>query len=165
MKKVAARLLTLVALSLLVFSLLGLVRTLVAQDKSPSMQGPEKPAASPSQGVAPINDEVPLAARQLLEVTSKWLNGEMSTPGASAEIREVSRARSNGRLEVQYHVFITGASKGQNYDMVTWPINPRGPSPAFAGLSLLNDGLISCAGRTPEQCGDPNKKDDPVELT
>jgi hypothetical protein len=33
------------------------------------------------------------------------------------------------------------------------------------GLSLLQDGLISCAGRTPEQCGDPNKIDDPVELT
>jgi hypothetical protein len=29
----------------------------------------------------------------------------------------------------------------------------------------LKDGLISCAGRTPEQCGDPEKKDDPVEVT
>jgi hypothetical protein len=93
------------------------------------------------------------------------LNGEMSTPGVSAEIREVSRASSNGQLKVQYHVFVTGAPKDQSYVMVTWPINARGPSPAIAGLSLLKDGLISCAGRTPEQCGDPNKKDDPVELT
>jgi len=89
----------------------------------------------------------------------------MSTPGVSAEIREVSRANSNGRLEVQYHVFVTGAPKDQNYTMVSWPINARGPSALMEGLSLLKDALISCAGRTPEQCGDPNKKDDPVELT
>jgi hypothetical protein len=89
----------------------------------------------------------------------------MSTPGVSAEIREYSRTNSNGRLEVQYHVFVTGAPKDQNYTMVSWPINARGPSASMGGLSLLKDGLISCAGRTPEQCGDPNKIDDPVELT
>jgi hypothetical protein len=149
MKKVAAPLLSLVALSLLVFSLLGSVQSLAAQNKSPSAQAPQKSTAPPSQTVAPTTGEIPPVARQLLEVTRKWLNGDMSTPGVSAEIREVSRANSNGRLEVQYHVFVTGAPKDQNYDMVTWPINARGPSPAIAGLSLLKDGLISCAGRTP----------------
>jgi hypothetical protein len=148
MKKVAARLLSLVALSLLVFSLLGSVQTLSAQKKSSSAQAPQKSNAP-----------------QLLEVTRKWLNGEMSTPGVIAEIREVSRVNSDGRLEVKYHVFVTGAPKGQNYTMVSLPINARGPSPLMEGLSLLQDGLISCAGRTPEQCGDPNKIDDPVELT
>ena len=49
--------------------------------------------------------------------------------------------------------------------MVSWPINVRGPSASMEGLSLLKDGLISCAGRTPEQCGDLNKIGDPVELT
>jgi hypothetical protein len=49
--------------------------------------------------------------------------------------------------------------------MFTWPINAQGPSRSLGGLSLLKDGLISCAGRTPEQCGDPNKIDDPVEWT
>ena len=164
MKKVAARFLSLVALSLLVFSLLGSAQTLSAQNKSPSAQAPQKPAP-PSQAVASTNDEVPPVARQLLEVTRKWLNGEMSTPGVSAEIREISRLNSDGRLEVQYHVFVTGAPKDQDYTMVSGPINARGPSATMEGLSLLKDGLISCAGRTPEQCGDPNKKDDPVELT
>jgi len=150
--------------SLLVFSLLGSAQMLSAQNKSPSAQAPQKPAP-PSQAVAPTNDEVPTVARQLLEVTRKWLNGEMSTPGVSAEIREISKLNSDGRLEVQYHVFVTGAPTDQNYTMVSWPINARGPSATVEGLSLLKDGLISCAGRTPEQCGDPNKKDDPVELT
>jgi hypothetical protein len=165
MTKISARLLKLVALLLLVFSLLGSVQTLSAQNKSLSAQAPQNSAAPSSQTVAPTADETPPAARQLLEITRKWLNAEMSTPGVNAEIREVSRVNSNGRLEVQYHVFVTGAPNDQNYTMVSWPINARGPSPTFAGLSLLKDGLMSCAGRTPEQCGDPNKKDDPVELT
>jgi hypothetical protein len=165
MKKVAARLLTLVALSLLVFSLLGSVQPLSAQNKSLSAQAPQKSTAPSSQTVAPTTDEIPPVARQLLEVTRKWLNGEMSTPGVSAEIREVSRLNSDGRLEVKYNVFVTGAPKDQNYTMVSWPINGRGPSALMEGLSLLKDGLISCAGRTPEQCGDTHKIDDPVELT
>jgi hypothetical protein len=165
MKKVAAQLLSLGALSLLVFSLLGSVRELSAQDKSPTAQAPQKPPAPPSQSVARINDEVPAAARQMLEVTRKWMSGEMSTPGVTAEIREYSRTNVDGRLTVQYHVLVSGAPKEQTYTMFIWPINAQGPSRSLGGLSLLKDGLISCAGRTPEQCGDPNKIDDPVEWT
>ncbi len=100
----------------------------------------------------------------MLEVTRKWLNGEISTPGVTAEIREYSRTNVGGRLTVN----ITCSSAvlpGEQTTMFTWPINAQGPSRSLGGLSLLKDGLISCAGRTPEQCGDPNKKDDPVELT
>ena len=165
MTRVFAFVRTIGVLSLSVLGLLASVQALTAQDKSPSAQAPQKSTAPPSQTVAPITDEIPPVARQLLEVTLKWLNGEISTPGVTAEIREVSRMNSAGRLEVQYHVFVAGAPKDQNYTMVSWPINVRGPSATMEGLSLLKDGLISCAGRTPEQCGDPNKKDDPVELT
>jgi len=165
MTKVLHRVRVLGALSLLVFSLLGSVHALSSQDKSPSAQAPQKLPAPPSQGVAPINDEVPAAARQMLEVTRKWMSGEMSTPGVSEEIREYSRTNVDGRLAVQYHVFVSGAPKEQTYTMFTWPINAQGPSRSLEGLSLLKDELISCAGRTPEQCGDPNKIDDPVEWT
>ena len=156
---------TIGVLSLSVLGLLASVQTLSAQDKSPSAQPAEKPAVPPSPGAVSSNDEVPAAARQMLEVTRKWMRGEMSTPGVTAEIREYSRTNVDGRLAVRYHVFVTGAPKDQNYTMVSWPINARGPSALMEGLSLLKDGLISCAGRTPEQCGDPNKIDDPVELT
>jgi hypothetical protein len=59
MKKVAARLLSLVAVSLLVFSLLGSVQTLSAQKKSSSAQAPQKSNAPPAQTVAPTTDEIP----------------------------------------------------------------------------------------------------------
>ena len=81
------------------------------------------------------------------------------------EIREVSRTNTSGRLDVQYHLFVTGAPKDQSYTIFTWPSNAQGPSRSLGGLSLLKDGIISCAGRTPEQCGVPEKKDDPVEWT
>jgi hypothetical protein len=83
---------TMGVLSLSVLSLLASVQTQSAQDKSPSAQAAEKPATPRSQAVAPTNDAVPPVARQLLEVTRKWLNGEMSTPGVSAEIREVLKS-------------------------------------------------------------------------
>ena len=148
-----------------VLGLLASVQTLTAQDKSPSAQATQKPPAPPSQGVARINDEVPAAAGQMLEVTRKWMSGEMSTPGLTAEIREYSRTNVDGRLTLQYHVFVSGAPKEQTYTMFTWPINAQGPSRSLGGLSLLKDGVISCAARTPEQCGDANKLDDPVEWT
>jgi hypothetical protein len=165
MTKALHRVRVLGALSLFVFSLLGSVQALTAQDKSPSAQALQKPPAPPSQSVAQINDELPAAARQMLEVTRKWMSGEMSTPGVTAEIREYSRTNVDGRLAVQYHVFVSGAPKEQTYTMFTWPINAQGPARSLGGLSLLKDGLISCAARTPEQCGDANKLDDPVEWT
>jgi hypothetical protein len=91
MTRVFEFVLTIGVLSLSVLGLLASVQTLSAQDKSPSAQAPEKLPAPPSPGTVPSNDEVPAAARQILEVTRKWMRGEMSTPGVTAEIREYSR--------------------------------------------------------------------------
>jgi hypothetical protein len=33
-----------------------------------------------------------------------------------------------------------------------------------AGLSIGKNGIVMCAGRTPEQCGDSSQKDDPADL-
>jgi hypothetical protein len=33
------------------------------------------------------------------------------------------------------------------------------------GVSLGKDGIVVCAGRTREQCGDSSKKDDPIDFT
>ena len=41
------------------------------------------------------------------------------------------------------------------------------PSPSIAGLSILEDGLVVCAGRATDQCSNPDKpekKDAPVKL-
>jgi hypothetical protein len=91
----------------------------------------------------------------------------MSTPGMTAQLREIARANVRGKLEVQYHIFVTGAAKDQTYTLVDWPPNAPDPSPSIAGLSVLQDGLVVCAGRATDQCSHPDKpekKDAPVKL-
>jgi hypothetical protein len=85
----------------------------------------------------------------------------------SAQLREIARATVKGKLEVQYHVFVTGAPKDQMYTLVDWPPNAPDPSPSIAGLSVLEDGLVVCTGRSTDQCNNPDKpekKDAPVKL-
>ena len=68
-------------------------------------------------------------------------------------------------FRAKYHLFVTGTLKDQTCTMINWPPNAQGPSPTLEGLSLLENGLMVCAARMREQCGDADKKDDPVEWT
>jgi hypothetical protein len=103
-------------------------------------------------------------ATKLIRVTRDW--GEtMSTPGLTAEMREVKRTSEGGRLLVQYHLYIKGVLKPQSYTAVSWPINAKGPQEVISGITLAPDGLAICAGRQPDQCGNGEKKDDPIEFT
>ncbi|HTC66793.1 MAG TPA: hypothetical protein VK685_06640 [Candidatus Acidoferrum sp.] len=107
------------------------------------------------------------AAQRIVTATKRWLAGTMSTPGMTAQLREIARADVQGKLEVQYHIFVTGAPKDQTYTLVDWPPNAPDPSPSIAGLSVLEDGLVVCAGRATDQCSNPDKpekKDAPVKL-
>ena len=107
------------------------------------------------------------AAQRTVTATKRWLTGTMSTPGMAAQLREIARATVKGKLEVQYHIFVTGAPKDQTYTLIDWPPNAPDPSPFIAGLSILNDGLVVCAGRATDQCSHPDKpekKDAPVKL-
>jgi hypothetical protein len=107
------------------------------------------------------------AAQRTVTATKRWLAGTMSTAGMSAQLREISRGQVNGKLEVQYHIFVIGAPKDQNYTLVDWPPNHPDPAPSIAGLSILDDGLVVCAGRATDQCSHPNKpekKDAPLKL-
>jgi len=107
------------------------------------------------------------AAQRTVTATKRWLAGTMSTPGMTAQLREISRANVKGKLEVQYHIFVTGAPKDQTYTLVDWPPNHPDPAPSIAGLSVLDDGLVVCAGRATDQCSHPDKpekKDAPVKL-
>jgi hypothetical protein len=107
------------------------------------------------------------AAQRTVTATKRWLAGSMSTPVMSVQLREISRANVKGKLEVQYHIFVTGAPKDQTYTLVDWPPNAPDPAPSIAGLSILEDGLVVCAGRATDQCSHPDKpekKDAPVKL-
>lgn len=85
---------------------------------------------------------------------------KLSSPGASVRVKEVGR---QGSL-VQYHLFVSGLPSDELYTAVSWPVTQSKPSPVMEGVSLGKDGIVMCAGRTPEQCGDSSKKDDPIEF-
>src|ERR1700732_2939489 len=107
------------------------------------------------------------AAQRTVTATKRWLAATMSTPGMSAQLREISRTNVRGKLEVQYHIFVTGAPREQTYTLVDWPPNAPDPAHSIAGLTLLDDGLAVCAGRASDQCSHPDKpekKDAPVKL-
>jgi len=109
-------------------------------------------------------DELSDYQRKLLAITLDWIRGVESTPGTSVNLREIMRTNDGG-IAVQYHVFLKGAPKDQLYNLLTWPITEVEPSRTVDGLRLANDGLVMCAGRTPEECQSPLGKDDPVEFT
>jgi hypothetical protein len=107
------------------------------------------------------------AAQRTVTATKRWLAGTMSTPGMTAQLKEISRGQVKGKLEVQYHIFVTGAPKDQTYTLIDWPPNIPDPSPSISGLSILDNGLVVCAGRATDQCSypdKPEKKDAPVKL-
>lgn len=86
---------------------------------------------------------------------------KLSSPGASVTVKEVGR---QGSL-VQYHLYVSGMPSNKLYTVVSWPVTQAKPSATMEGVSLGKDGIVMCAGRTPEQCGDSSKKDDPIEFT
>jgi len=88
-------------------------------------------------------------------------NTKLSSPGASVQVKEVARQGST----VQYHLYVSGLPSNELYTAVSWPVTQKEPSALMEGISLGKDGIVICAGRTPEQCGDSSKKDDPIEFT
>ena len=116
----------------------------------------------PLQQANPAADPMKQATR-LANITRDWMNGKLSTPGTSAEMREVSRTNNHGQLMVIYNVFISGAPKDQTYNLAVWPVTAAGPSESSRGLSIAPNGLLICAGRAPGQCVG-EKKDDPVDF-
>jgi hypothetical protein len=107
------------------------------------------------------------AAQRTVTATKRWLAGTMSTSGMTAELHEIARGTVKGKIEVQYHIFVTGAPKDQTYTLIDWPPNAPDPAPSIAGLSILQDGQVVCAGRATDQCSNldkPERKDTPVKL-
>lgn len=90
---------------------------------------------------------------------------QMVPPGASIEAKEISRkGKSGGNLVVQYHIFVKGIPADTLLREIEWPVNADRPSAALEGISIGKDGILMCAGKTPEQCGNAKKPDDPIEF-
>ena len=142
---------------------------LQTQSATPDSQSQSTVASGPSTRQDSNRDRLAgnAAAQRTVTATKRWLAGTMSTPGMSAQLKEISKGQVKGKLEVQYHIFVTGAPKDQNYTLVDWPPNVPDPSTSIAGLSILDDGLVVCAGRATDQCSHPDKPgktDAPVKL-
>src|SRR5437763_1247011 len=75
-------------------------------------------------------------------MTRDWLANRLSTVGASAELRELKRARRDEDLFVVYQAFVRGVPKNQLYDLVQWPMNAEKPLVAGRGLHIASDGLV-----------------------
>ncbi len=134
-------------------------------DSQSQTTGTPIPLTQPNSNPDPLAGNA--AAQRTVTATKRWLAGTMSTPGMSAQLREISRANVKGKLEVQYHIFVIGAPKDQNYTLVDWPPNYPDPSTSIAGLSILEGGLVVCAGKATDQCSHPDKPgktDAPVKL-
>src|SRR5439155_13828024 len=98
-------------------------------------------------------------AQSLVKRHVAWQTS-LSSPGASVEAKEVARRGSF----IQYHLYVSGLPSDKLYRVVTWPVTQREPSTQIEGVSLGKDGLVMCAGRTPEQCATPPQKTTPLSL-
>jgi hypothetical protein len=120
--------------------------------------------AAPAASQSDVENRAAALSQELLKLHTSWT--KISSNGASVEVREISRRGRSGKdLVVQYHLFVKGLPQEKLYQYLNWPINQSGPQTALAGISIGKEGLLMCAGRTPEQCGDASKKDDPIEFT
>src|SRR5260370_18918663 len=85
---------------------------------------------------------------------------KLSSTGASIQAKEVER---QGSL-VKYYLTVSGLPTDELYAVMSWPVGQQKPTTIMEGISIGKDGTLICAGRKPEQCGDPSKKDDPVDF-
>jgi len=122
--------------------------------------------------VLPVESETPPATQN--EVGQRVQNlmnievgfEQMVPEGTSINAKEVLRTGKSGKdLVVKYHVFVTGIPPNTLFKYVDWPVNAERPNARLEGISVGKDGVLMCAGRTDEQCGDPKKPDDPIEFT
>jgi hypothetical protein len=111
-------------------------------------------------GQADLDARIAQQGEALVKQHVVWKT-KLSSPGASIRVKEVGR---QGSL-LQYHLYVSGLPSNQLYRVSTWPITQPEPSELMEGVSLGKDGIVTCAGRTPQQCGDPSQKDDPIEFT
>jgi len=95
----------------------------------------------------------------LLKGHVAW-GSKLSSSGASIQAKEINRQGTS----VNYHLFISGLPSNALYSVVSWPVTQQKPSPVIEGASLGKNGIVMCAGRTQEQCGDPSQKDDPIDF-
>lgn len=108
-------------------------------------------------GYKDLADEAPELVRMQTEF-------ETTVPsGVSITAKEVYRKGTSGKdLEVGYNIYVKGVAPGTSFRQAQFPVNRDNAVPGIKGITLNHDGLMVCGGKTPEQCHNGNKVDDPV---
>jgi hypothetical protein len=108
-------------------------------------------------------EQIAKYVQHLMDIEVGFMNAV--PPGTSIDAREISRmGSSNKDLVVQYHIFVKGVPSGVIFRYLNWPVNADQPSVAMEGVTAGRDGILMCAERTPDECGDADKPDDPIEF-
>jgi len=109
--------------------------------------------APPSSAPAPATPEEQAAqdAQTLVKKHEVWMT-QITSPGASIEARELSREGA----KVTYTLYVKGLPTDKVYTLVSWPVGKPGPFPAIKGVSIDENGQVSCTGRLPGECTDPS---------
>lgn len=100
------------------------------------------------------------------EISKALVNGhaawrsKLSSEGVSINAKEVER---HGGV-VKYRLLVSGLPTDELYSVMSWPVGQQKPATIMQGVSIGKDGILICAGRTAEQCGDPAAKDDPIDF-
>ena len=119
-----------------------------------------------AQSPAPAPDRSKLAAyvNHLMDV---HIGVERTAPtGWSITVKPVAVQREeNGTVSSQVHIFVTGAPAGTMFEQQSIAVGEDAPKAEMGGISVGKDGILMCAGRTSEQCGDSKNPDDPIEFT
>lgn len=85
--------------------------------------------------------------------------------GIAVEMKEIGRQGASGLgLVVDYRIWIKGLPPDILLNQYDLHVEAEKPEPVLSGITTGKDGLLVCAGKAPEQCGDAKKPDDPVDF-
>jgi hypothetical protein len=110
-------------------------------------------------GQTDIEAKAAETSKALVNAHIAWRT-KLSSGGASIQAKEVERREGF----VKYYLVVSGLPTDELYTVMSWPVGQQKPQPIMEGVSIGKDGIVMCAARTPEQCGDPSKKDDPIDF-
>jgi hypothetical protein len=86
--------------------------------------------------------------------------------GWSYAIMPVSMNRADGDTVVaSVHILFRGVPPGTLFEEQVLPVGEDKPVSSLGGISVGKDGTLICGGRSPEQCRNAAKPDDPIEFT
>ena len=110
-------------------------------------------------GQADVEARAAQSSKTLVNGQRTW-RSKLSSDGVSIRAKEVERREGF----VKYYLLVTGLPTEELYSVMSWPVGQEKPATVMEGVSIGKDGILICAGRTREQCGDPSAKDDPIDF-